>query len=72
MLDRNDETAFPVPIGQTGEDRCGMSLRDWFAGKAMEAKLISGDWHHGCDGQSASECYDIAASMMEARAEAKQ
>jgi hypothetical protein len=44
-----------------------MSLRDWFAGKAMEAKLISGDWHHGCDGQSASECYDMAASMMEAR-----
>jgi len=65
VIDKNDETAFPVPIGQTGDDRCGMSLRDWFAGKAMEAKLISGDW--GNYDESASDCYDIADAMMEAR-----
>jgi len=72
LIDKNDETAFPVPIGQTGEDRCGMSLRDWFAGKAMEAKLISGDWNHFSSTTSPIECYQISDAMMEARKEAKQ
>ena len=70
MLDRNEETAFPVPIGQTTENHWGMSLRDWLAGKAMEAKLISGDW--GNYDESSSDCYDISDAMMEARKEANQ
>jgi hypothetical protein len=72
MINKNDETAFPVPIGQTGEDRCGMSLRDWFAGMAMEAKLISGDYMPGRKLESAIDCYDMADAMMKARKEAKQ
>tara|TARA_R110000868_G_scaffold84519_7_gene238229 strand:- start:471 stop:689 length:219 start_codon:yes stop_codon:yes gene_type:complete len=72
LKNRNEEAAFPVPIGQTDERQWGMSLRDWFAGKAMQAKLISGDWNwmHG-GGESASDCYDLAEAMMKAR-EAKQ
>jgi hypothetical protein len=67
VLDKNDETAFPVQIGQTGEDRCGMSLRDWFAGKAMEAKLISGDYMPGRKLEGAIDCYKWSDAMMEAR-----
>jgi hypothetical protein len=32
MKSNDDETAFPVAIGQTAADSKGMSLRDWFAG----------------------------------------
>ena len=72
MKNRNEERAFPVPIGQTDERQWGMSLRDWFAGKAMEAKLLNEDWNWMHDGEmSASECYDLADAMMKAR-EAKQ
>ena len=73
MSNRNEERAFPVPIGQTDERQWGMSLRDWFAGKAMEAKLLNEDWNWMHDGEmSASECYDLADAMMKARKEAKQ
>ena len=73
MINRNEEAAFPVPIGQTDERQWGMSLRDWFAGKAMEAMLITGNWNwmHGGD-LSASDCYDLADAMMRAGQEAKQ
>ena len=70
MIDKNDETAFPVPIGQTGEDRCGMSLRDWFAGKAMEGRIAHGDWDEYYPGTIANLCYRMADAMMEARKEA--
>ncbi len=77
MIDKNDETAFPVPIGQTGEDRCGMSLRDWFAGMAMESLLEPDDVQY-MDGtpnrraKVARIAYKMADEMMEARKEAKQ
>ena len=66
MLSRHDETAFPVPIGQTGEDRCGMSLRDWFAGMAMQA-MISRSGSNAV----ALVAYDFADMMMSARKEKK-
>lgn len=34
--DANEERAFPVVPGQPDEDMQGMSLRDWFAGRAPE------------------------------------
>jgi len=72
VLDKNDEAAFPVPIGQTGEDRCGMSLRDWFAGKALASLLEPDDvqYLHGNPTRLAlvaSVAYQIADAMMGAR-----
>jgi hypothetical protein len=71
MINRNDEAAFPVPIGQTDERQWGMSLRDWFAGKAMEGMMgdpeLAGDYK-----TFATWAYGWADAMMEARKEAKQ
>jgi hypothetical protein len=39
MLDRHHESAFPVPIGQVAEDHQGLSIRDWFAGQAIQGLL---------------------------------
>jgi hypothetical protein len=35
MLNENDESAFPVQVGNTIDDLRGMSLLDWFAGQAL-------------------------------------
>ena len=76
MNNRNDETAFPPPIGQTDERQWGMSLRDWFAGKALASLLESDDvqYLHGNPTRLAlvtSVAYQVADAMMETR-EAKQ
>jgi hypothetical protein len=72
LINRNEETAFPVPDDQLDERQCGMSLRDWFAGKAMEAMIARGAWDLIYPIWSARDCYTKADAMMEARKEAKQ
>ena len=68
MIDKNDETAFPVPIGQTGEDRCGMSMRDWFAGQVIPELLgLDETWT-----TVSRMAYTIADAMLEARKEVNQ
>ena len=83
MINRNDETAFPHgPMGDsmTFEDgrtnwqypgRPGMSLRDWFAGMAMQGRLADGDGDVYSEQLIAETSYCMADAMMEAR-EAKQ
>ena len=44
-----------------------MSLRDWFAGKALEAKLTSCDYMLSRKLEGAIDCYYWADAMMEAR-----
>lgn len=41
MKNNDDETAFPVAIGQTTADPKGLSIRDWFAGLAMQGMCAS-------------------------------
>ena len=70
-------TQQPIDDGGTAFPRAnfhwqdGMSLRDWFAGMAISTVLK--DWKkdddysdedHGC---VATECYELADSMLEAR-----
>lgn len=43
----------------------GMTLRDYFAAKAMRLRTFSS----GCVEQCAVECYEIADAMIKARAE---
>ena len=68
MINRNDETAFFVQVGQTDEKHWGMSLRDWFAGQ-----VISAIWHQHEQttlsdlAYAASTAYQQADAMMEAR-----
>ena len=76
MKNRNDETAFPVPIGQTDERQWGMSLRDWFMGQALQGLIEPDDAHYLENNPKrlalvASVAYQMADAMMEAR-EAKQ
>ena len=59
----NDEPAFPRTYNGDGHN--GMSLRDYFAAKAMQTILANG-W---LSDESANDCYDIAAAMLKAREE---
>lgn len=56
--------AFPTPHmeGFPGDD--GMSLRDWFAGRALSGLVMDG-W--GTQQEVAEEAYRIAGAMLEAR-----
>lgn len=68
MNNRNDEAAFPVPIGQTDERQWGMSLRDWFAGQVISAIWQQHEQTTLSDlADAASTAYQQADAMMEAR-----
>ena len=84
MKNRNNEqAAFPSgPLGDSmkfGNGRTthqypaqpGMSLRDWFAGKALSGMLADPDGGRASCKSIARSCYAVADAMMEAR-EAKQ
>jgi len=59
------EQAFPNPHRT---DMTGMSLRDYFAAKAMQAELTGyqGEWYD----RVAKEAYKMADAMMKARGQA--
>ncbi len=66
MQNNEDETAFPVAIGQTAADMKGLSMRDWFAGMAMNG-LLSSEFADNSDADLAEMAYRQADAMMEAR-----
>ena len=45
----------------------GMSLRDWFAGKALEGQAHRFDHPHNHRELLAKDCYEIADAMLRAR-----
>ena len=47
----------------------GMSLRDWFAGKALEGQAHRFDHPHNHRELLAKDCYEIADAMLRARSE---
>lgn len=64
--------AFPVNEhkdhrGMQVEATYGMTIRDYFAAKAMQALLHSANPGDGLWGTEAKAAYEIADSMMEAR-----
>ena len=73
-MSKNDDggAAFPGPNwtvngdGETEADQHGMTLRDYFAAKAMQGLLTSGDytWSHAAD-----DAYSMADAMLAAREE---
>ena len=67
--------AFPLAEGAGADGRRGMSLRDYFAAKAMQT-VLSDPWYR--DGERtyaeiapmvATEAYTVADAMLEARKE---
>lgn len=66
----NGEPAFPfqpvTPIGEPYSPAFGLSIRDYFAAKAMQGiigapKLDASDWPKEWAGKSVGECVAIAA-----------
>ena len=66
MSNNTGGPAFPAPAGRlTPITDQGMTLRDYFAAKAMHARLTTykGSWYAGV----AEEAYEAADAMLEAR-----
>ena len=63
---KDDQNAFPVTYGNDGVEH-GMTLRDYFAAKAMQALLHGSDCFDGEWQFEATAAYEIADAMMEAR-----
>lgn len=76
MSTKDGGPAFPIPSdGRTHGTEIGMSLRDYFAAKAMAAKIQA--WGHHthtdrneferCDRHVAERAYAVADAMLAAR-----
>lgn len=73
MINNDDTNAFPYPLGQASmaepSQSGGMTLRDYFAAKAMQGELASQnnerEWNDMY--KLARYSYDIADAMIEAR-----
>ena len=64
-----DEKAFPTGTGVTPY-HSGMTLRDYFAARAMQALLSDSDWRHDMDiKDTALAAYKTADAMMKEREE---
>lgn len=60
--------AFPTGTGVTPY-KSGMTLRDYFAAKAMVAYMQSDIWNHPTYKQAAKSSYELADAMLKARQE---
>jgi hypothetical protein len=64
----NNPPAFPIGLEAFGEDKTGMTLRDYFAAKAMQALLSDPDWRQDMDiKDTAFAAYKTADAMLKAR-----
>ena len=71
-MDPKDLPAFPVPLNQgegwPGMGPCdGMTIRDYFAAKAMHASLSLDPANAASSGEHARWAYEMADAMLEAR-----
>jgi hypothetical protein len=65
----NNTPAFPGlhPSSECRYKEEGMTLRDYFAAKALQGICASGPTHEWSNSRLAAEAYDLADAMMEAR-----
>jgi hypothetical protein len=69
----NNPPAFPTGIGLNadktwiGSGNNGMTLRDYFAGKAMQCMYANGSFPTGIMLDTAKEAYEMADAMLKAR-----
>lgn len=64
---RKDEAAFPQPGYGQWEPLPGMTLRDYFAAKAMTAMNINPGFDHNSQSDIARLAYEQADAMIDAR-----
>jgi len=62
----NNPPAFPAPAGVAHITEQGMTLRDYFAAKAMQAKDFTVRPYDTTD-ETAKDCYRMADAMLKAR-----
>ena len=62
----NSEPAFPTPIINVMQ-HTGMTLRDYFAAKAMQGMYANGSFPTGIMLDTAKEAYEMADAMLKAR-----
>ena len=67
MQNNDDETAFPVAIGQTAADSKGLSIRDWMAGQVIAGLYANAIYAEKPFDDLAQMAYRQANEMMEAR-----
>ena len=63
LLYRFDDKPYPEEVSVTTDD---MTIRDYFAAKAMQGRLANPDWLCS-DDRTATEAYQIADAMLRAR-----
>ena len=63
----NNPPAFPVGLEAFGEDKVGMTLRDYFAAKAMQAIITNHKLENCDDFVIAENAYQLADFMLKAR-----
>ena len=64
---KTGRSAFPLPMGsETTQGADGMTLRDYFAAKAMQG-LITDDYWARSSFETAKKAYRFADAMIEAR-----
>ena len=59
--------AFPAPAGVQHITDQGMTLRDYFAAKAMQGICASGPGSHMTNDKIAVEAYEMADAMLKVR-----
>ena len=67
MMDKTNWSAFPQYIVSNNETyvQGGMTLRDYFAAKAMQG--FQGEWVYDNSDEIASKAYALADAMLKAR-----
>jgi hypothetical protein len=63
----NNPPAFPAPAGVAHITEQGMTLRDYFAAKAMQCMYANGSFPTGIMLDTAKEAYEMADAMLKAR-----
>lgn len=68
MTNKNDGgAAFPQSVYGQWAPEGGMTLRDYFAAKAMQGILCSGKGIHSDQFMLSRDAYEVADAMLEAR-----
>ncbi|MEM8420664.1 hypothetical protein Q4S30_07290 [Morganella morganii] len=70
MADKTGGSAFPLPATEWNGADEGMTLRDYFAAKAMQGILVNterNEFSFGKVDEIASKAYELADAMLRAR-----
>ena len=62
-----EEQRWPDPGYLTKDHAINMTLRDYFAAKAMQAIMTAGYWNWKEPGEDSVRCYAMADAMIKAR-----